>query len=105
MLKEGRPGLTDTQKAEMWQRWKAGQSTDEICDALRRSWASVLEQLSLSGGLQPRVRRRPARALTFAEREEVSRGLCAGRSLRCIARGLGRAPSTVSREVARHWGR
>jgi IS30 family transposase len=105
MLKEGRPGLTDTQKVEMWQRWKAGQSTDEICDALRRSWASVLEQLSLSGGLQPRVRRRAARALTFAEREEVSRGLCAGRSLRCIARGLGRAPSTVSREVARHWGR
>jgi IS30 family transposase len=105
MLKEGRPGLTDAQKAEMWQRWKAGQSTDEICHALGRKWSSVLEQLALSGGLQPRVRRRAARALTVAEREEVSRGLCAGRSLRCIARGLGRAPSTVSREVARHWGR
>jgi hypothetical protein len=75
MLKEGRPGLTDTQQAEMWQRWKAGQSTDEICHALGRKWSSVLEQLSLSGGLQPRVRRRAARALTFAEREEGNGGL------------------------------
>jgi IS30 family transposase len=105
MIKVGRPGLTDKQKAELWQRWKAGQSTDEICDALGRSWSSVLEQLTLSGGLQPRDRRRAARALTFVEREEVSRGLCGGQSLRCFARGLGRAPSKVSREVARHWDR
>jgi IS30 family transposase len=105
MLKEGRPGLTDAQRDELWRRWKAGQSMEEICDALRRSCSAVRYQLSLSGGLLPRVRRRSARALTFAEREEVSRGVCAGRSLRSIARGLGRAPSTVSREVARHWGR
>jgi transposase, IS30 family len=105
MLKEGRPGLTDAQKAELWRRWKAGQSTEEICDALRRCRSAVGWQLSQSGGLVPRIRRRAAVALTFAEREEVSRGLCAGRSLRSIAQGLGRAPSTVSREVARHWGR
>jgi IS30 family transposase len=73
--------------------------------ALHRSGSAVRYQLSLSGGLLPRVRRRAASALTFAEREEVARGVCAGRSLRAIAGGLGRAPSTVSREVARHWGR
>ena len=105
MLKEGRPGLTDSQKAELWQRWKAGQSMEEICDALRRCRGAIRWQLAQSGGLLPRVRRRAAMALTFAEREEVSRGLCAGRSLRCIAGCLGRAPSTVSREVSRHRGR
>ena len=77
----------------------------EICDALQRCKGGVQYQLGLTGGLMPRVRRRAAIALTFAEREEVSRGLCAGGTLRSIARGLGRAPSTVSREVARHQGR
>ena len=105
MLKEGRPGLTDAQKAELWRRWKAGQSMLEICDALQRCKSAVQYQLNLSGGLMPRVRRRAAIALTFAEREEISRGLCAGGSLRSIARGLDRAPSTVSREVARHHSR
>jgi IS30 family transposase len=105
MLKEGRPGLTDAQKAGLWRRWKAGQSMEEICDALSRTRGAVRWQLAQSGGLLPRVRRRAAVALTLAEREEVSRGLCAGRSLRSIAQGLDRAPSTVSREVLRHRGR
>ena len=79
MLKEGRPGLTDAQTAELWRRWKAGQSMEEICDALSRTRGAVRWQLAQSGGLLPRVRRRAAVALTLAEREEVSRGLCAGR--------------------------
>ena len=105
MLKEGRPGLTDVEKAELWRRWKAGQSIREIGEALQRCRSGVEWHLTQSGGLAPRLRRRSVIALTFAEREEVSRGLCAGGSLRSIARGLGRAPSTVSREVARHHGR
>jgi IS30 family transposase len=48
---------------------------------------------------------RSALCLSLAEREEISRGLVGGESLRGIARRLGRAPSTVSREVARHGGR
>lgn len=105
MLKEGRPGLTDAQKSELWQRWKAGHSVEEICDSLRRSRMAVHRQLLQTGGLEPRIRKRGPKALTMAEREEVSRGLCAGGSLRSIARRLGRAPSTVSREVAGHHGR
>ena len=90
MLKEGRPGLTEAQRAELWGRWKDGQSMDEICEALRRGRsACALSTCALSGGLRRVCRRRAARALTFAEREEVSRGLCAGSSLRSIARGLG----------------
>ena len=105
MLKEGRPGLTDEQKAVMWRRWKAGYSIREICQALKRTPTAVRVQLAERGGIAPQMRRRSALALTFAEREEISRGLCCDGSLRSIARRLGRAPSTVSREVARHRGR
>jgi IS30 family transposase len=56
--------------------------------------------------LQRPARREPERSplrLSLAEREEISRGL-AGESLRGIASGLGRAPSTVCREVAANGG-
>jgi len=43
-------------------------------------------------------------ALRLEEREEISRGISVGRSLRQIAQGLGRAPSTVSREIRRNGG-
>ena len=105
MLKEGRPGLTDAQKADMWCRWKAGYSIREICRVLKRTPTAVRVRLAEHGGIAPQMRRRSAGVLTFAEREEISRGLSCGGSLRSIARRLGRAPSTVSREVARHGGR
>jgi len=105
MLKEGRPGLTDAQKADMWCRWKAGYSIREICRVLKRTPTAVRVRLAEHGGIAPQMRRRSALVLTFAEREEISRGLSCGGSLRSIARRLGRAPSTVSREVARHGGR
>ena len=104
MLKEGRPGLTGEQKADMWRRWKAGYSIREICEALKRSSSPVYQQLAIRGGIAPPGRIR-AVVLKMAEREEISRGLGSGESVRSIARGLGRAPSTVSREVARHGGR
>src|ERR1700683_5081169 len=103
MIKDGRPGLAEEQKADMWRRWKAGYSMREICEALNRSSSPVYQQLAIRGGIAPSGRIR-AVVLKMAEREEISRGLVSGESVRSIARRLGRAPSTVSREVARHGG-
>src|SRR6202022_4376381 len=61
--------------------------------------------LSQRGGIVPAARRRSRRTLTLAEREDISRGIASGASIREIAKGLQRAASTVSREVARHGGR
>ena len=58
-----------------------------------------------SGGVRPAIRKRPAHHLSLIEREEISRGLATGESMRCIAARLGRVPSTVSREVAAGGGR
>jgi IS30 family transposase len=104
MIKDGRPGLAEDQKADMWRRWKAGYSIREICEALKRSSSPVYQQLAIRGGIAPSGRVR-AVVLKMAEREEISRGLVSGESIRSIARRLARSPSTVSREVARHGGR
>jgi IS30 family transposase len=104
MLKEGRPGLTDEQKADMWRRWKAGYSIGEICEVLKRDQSPVRAQLAQRGGIAPTGRVR-AITLKMPEREEISRGLSSGESFRSIAKRLGRAASTVSREIARHGGR
>jgi IS30 family transposase len=85
-------------------RWKAGYSIREICQALKRNSSPVHAQLAIRGGIAPPGRVR-AVVLKMAEREEISRGLGSGESVRSIARRLSRAPSTVSREVARHGGR
>lgn len=104
MAQLGRPGLSAEQKRELWQRWKAGQSLSEIGRALeRRPWA-IHDVVSANGGFVPRTRTRRHSALTLFEREEISRGLARGRSLRAIAASLGRAPSTISREIARCGG-
>jgi IS30 family transposase len=100
-----RYGLSASQKAEIWRRWKAGESLHEIGRALGKNHGSIHFLLSQHGGIAPAVRRRSARTLTLAEREEISRGLASGFSIRKIARSLQRAASTVSREVARHGGR
>src|SRR3546814_12510404 len=70
-----------------------------------RESSSIFSVLSPSGGIRPAERRRSGRALRLIEREEISRGLVAGRSLRSIAAQLGRAPSTISREIGRNGGR
>ena len=77
------------------------------CDwsSLRPGSRIIYFLLSLHGGIAPAVRRRSPRALTLSEREDISRGIASGWSIRVIARGLSRAGSTVSREVARHGGR
>jgi IS30 family transposase len=100
-----RYGLSAVQKTEIWRRWKAGESLHEIGRALGKDHGSIHFLLSQHGGIVPAVRRRSERTLTLAEREEISRGIASGSSIREVARNLQRAASTVSREVARHGGR
>ena len=105
MAKIGRPGLSREKKAELWERWKSGQCASDIARALERTKGAIHHVLAFNGGIAPVARRRCPAALMLDEREEISRGMAAGRSIRGIAAGLGRSPSTVSREVARHGGR
>jgi len=102
MAQVGRPGMSETQKDEVWRRWRTGASLSDIGRAVGKFPASIFGLLRLYGGITPLARHRAVRALTLAEREEISRGLAAGSSLRQIARALHRAPSTISREVARN---
>jgi len=104
MARMGRPGLSDAQKAELWHRWKDGQSLSDIGRALSKHAGSIHGVVSLNGGIVPAVRRRSHLALTLAEREEISRGLAAQISIRQVAAGIGHAPSTVGREITRHGG-
>ncbi len=104
MGRRGRPGLSDAAKAELWQRWKRGQSPSEIGRALSKQAGSIHGIVASRGGIAPCLRRRSRVALTFPEREEISRGLAVGLSKRLIANRIGRSPSTVSREVARNGG-
>jgi len=105
-MRQGRRyGLSAVQKADIWNRWKAGESLHEIGRAFGKDHGSIQFLLSQHGGIVPAVRRRSQRTLTLAEREDISRGIASGSSIREIARGLQRAASTVSREVVGHGGR
>ncbi len=97
--------LSEQQRNDMWRRWKAGQSLHEIGRVFGKDQVSIQFMLAQQGGIAPTVRRRSPVTLTLAEREDISRGIACGSSIREIAKGLQRAVSTVSREVARHGGR
>jgi IS30 family transposase len=105
MTQARRGKLSAMQKTELWSRWKAGQSLHEIGRALGKDHVVIHFLLARRGGIAPTARRRSGRTLTLAEREDISRGIASGWSIRAIAKGLQRAVSTVSREVARHGGR
>ena len=92
------------QRAEIWDRWKRGESAHEIGRLFDQGHSSIFKILMKTGDLRPPVRRRSRLALTLAEREEISRGLVAGLSIRSIATTLQRAVSTVSREIKRNSG-
>ena len=96
---------TETDKSLMWDRWQKGESLNSIAKLFDRHHSAIQGILSRSGGIRPPQRRRSRRTLTLAEREEISRGVVAGLSLRSIAASLGRAPSTISREINRNGGR
>ena len=95
---------TASQRAEIWDRWQRGESMSSIGRRFDRESSSIFSVISPTGGIQPADRKRCSRALSLAEREEISRGLSVSEPLRAIARRLGRAPSTISREVRRNGG-
>ncbi len=104
MKRRPRIYYTESQKALMWERWRKGDSLQQIAQLFDRNHSSVERILAETGGIQPAQHRRSRLALTLAEREEISRAVVAGNSIRSIAASLGRAPSTISRELSRNGG-
>lgn len=99
-----RVGFTPAQKAERWERWRRGEQMKSFGRVFGKPSSSIFKHIRSTGGYTPVERKRAPSALTLAEREEVSRGLVAGQTIRAIARTLGRAPSTISREIRRNGG-
>ena len=95
---------TEGQKALMWERWRKGESLQHIAQLFDRNHSSIQRILAETGGIRPAPRRRSRLALTLAEREEISRSVAADQSIRSVAARLGRAPSTISREIMRNGG-
>jgi hypothetical protein len=93
-----------SERKALWARWRRGESLRDIAHALRRASSVVYETVAANGGITPRTRTRSRLALTTSEREEISRQLAQGRSVRMIGRTLSRAASTISREVRRNGG-
>ena len=105
MARKNRRSLPEAVRQDIWQRWKAGESLSDIGRAVGKVPGSIHHVIAENGGVMPRFRQRSKRHLSLTEREDISRGLVVGDSLRKIAEQLGRAPSTISREVARHGGK
>jgi IS30 family transposase len=104
MKRRPRIYYTESQKALMWERWRKGESLQRIAELFDRNHSSIERILAETGGIQPAQRRRSRLALTLAEREEISRSVATGQSIRSVATRLGRAPSTISREIMRNGG-
>jgi transposase, IS30 family len=104
MKQRPRIHYTERQKALMWERWQKGDTLHQIAQLFDRHHPSIARILGETGGIRPVRRCRSRLALTLAEREEISRAVVAGHSRRSIATQLGRAPSSVSREIKRNGG-
>jgi IS30 family transposase len=106
-MRKYRPRIyyTEADKALMWDRWQKGDSLEKIAHLSDRSHGSIARILRQTGGIRPPKRTRSRLVLSLTEREEISRGVVAGHSLRSIAASLRRAPSTISREINRNGGR
>src|SRR5512146_2060168 len=94
--------LTEADRFEIPRGVAAGETFAAAATAVGCSTKSIQRFLAYTGGMRPAVRKRSPRHLSLAEREELLRGLLAGHSFRKIATCLGRAPSTISREVNRN---
>ena len=105
MAKIGRPGLPSDKRQQVWEMWKRGDSISVIALVVGSPSGAIFSILLPFGGIYQAPQRRRSTALSLTEREEISRGLAAAESLRSISRRLGRAPSTISREITRHRGR
>jgi IS30 family transposase len=96
--------FTAAESAEVWDRWQRGEGLKLIGRVFDRSSGAIFQHLKPHGGIRPTPRRRSRRVLSLDDREEISRGIAAGVSLRSIAAQLHRAPSTISRELRRNGG-
>jgi len=106
---------TETDKALMWERWRQGASLQAIAQLFDRNHSTVGGILSRTGGIPPSARRRSVLMLKLSEREEISRGVMAGRSMRTMARALpGRGirlarpvcpPAAVAADLTAHCAR
>jgi IS30 family transposase len=104
MTKQRRRRFSGAESAEIWDRWQRGEGLKLIGRVFGKNSSSIFAHLRPHGGIRPVPRRRASRVLSLAEREEISRGVAVGASLRSIAARLGRAASTVSRELRRNGG-
>jgi len=93
-----------SQRALIWERWRKGETLHEIARLFDRGHSSIHRIVAETGGIGPAERHRSMQALALSEREEISRAVVAGHSMRSIAASLGRAPSTISRELRRNGG-
>ena len=105
MKQRRRRYFTAPEMAVVWDRWEKGETLNAIARDLGRGHSAVQGALARTGGIRPAQKRRSGLALSLAEREEISRGVAVGLSIRTIASQLGRAPSTISREIRRNGGR
>ena len=99
-----RLNYTDEMKSYIWDRYKEGDSIWSIARAFDRHSSSIHKQIAKTGGIRPPQRRRREQSLSLEEREEISRGIVTGLSMRVIASQLDRSPSTISREINRNGG-
>jgi IS30 family transposase len=105
MTRRPRIHYTVEQRILMWECWQKGDSLEKIANLFNRHHLSIERILAETGGIRPAVRHRSRLALTIAEREEISRAVVTGLSIRSIASSLGRSPSTISREIQHNGGR
>ena len=97
--------LSESEKFEIWDRFEAGESLRSISRRLGRPPSTIRTHVVMAGFRRPLPAAEwSSQRLSLSEREEISRGLAADESLRAIAQRLGRAASTVSREVAGNGG-
>lgn len=105
MAKIGRPGLPESERRRVWELWKSGRSFSSISREVGVPPGSVFSILKPRGGIYYPPPHAKANSLTFTEREEISRGIAAGRGVRSIAASVSRSPATISREINRNKGR
>jgi len=97
--------LSREQREQLWRHWRAGMKQEAIAAALTVSPTGVATEIRARGGCAPAPRHRRAGHLGLAERERLAAwavGTTDGMAVREAARLLGRAPSTISREIQRN---